>query len=73
METLHLANISYLSHVRKVGRYSKLVQEICTLTQSQQNLCQYLQSQSLLPTLSIRALHDNVFELNGHREAGVDL
>ncbi len=27
----------------------------------------------LLPTLSIRALYDNIFELNGHREAGVDL
>jgi hypothetical protein len=28
---------------------------------------------ALLPTLPICALHDNIFELNGHREAGVDL
>ncbi len=27
----------------------------------------------LLPTLSIRALHNNIFELNGHRKAGVNL
>ncbi len=27
---------------------------------------------SLLPTLPIRTLHDNIFDLDGHREAGVD-
>ena len=31
------------------------------------------QTNSLLPTLPIRALYDNIFELNGHREVRVKL
>ena len=44
MEALHIAIISYLSHVRKLERNSKLVQEIYMLSQRQQDLCQYRQS-----------------------------